>query len=130
MTAHIQVPKIDPSGEPATLSPKIITGLLREELKYDGVIVTDSLEMEGVRKLHPNDAEIPVLAIKAGVDQLLMPPNLGLAIDSVIKAVRSGGISEQRIDQSVLRILKMKLLRGVMLNAEVDVNRVDQIVGS
>lgn len=130
MTAHIQVPQIDPSGEPATLSPKIITGLLREELKYDGVIVTDSLEMAGVRKLHPNDAEIPVLAIKAGVDQLLMPPNLGLAIDSVIKAVRSGEISEQRIDQSVLRILKMKLLRGVMLNAEVDVNRVDQIVGS
>ncbi|GAA3622260.1 glycoside hydrolase family 3 protein [Lentzea roselyniae] len=129
MTAHIQVPQIDPSGNPATLSPKIITGLLREELKYDGVVVTDSLEMAGVRKLH-SDAEIPVLAIKAGVDQLLMPPNLGLAVESVLKAVRSGEISEQRIDQSVLRILKMKLLRGVMLNAEVDVNKVDQIVGS
>lgn len=129
MTAHIQVPRIDPSGNPATLSPKIITGLLREELKYDGVIVTDSLEMAGVRKLHP-DAEVPVLAIKAGVDQLLMPPNLGLAIDSVLKAVRSGEISEQRIDQSVLRILKMKLLRGVMLKAEVDESKVDQVVGS
>lgn len=129
MTAHIQVPQIDPSGNPATLSPKIITGLLREELKYDGVVITDSLEMAGVRKLH-SDAEIPVLAIKAGVDQLLMPPNLGLAIDSVVKAVRSGEISEQRIDQSVLRILKMKLLRGVMLTAEVDENKVDQIVGS
>jgi beta-N-acetylhexosaminidase len=129
MTAHIQVPQIDPSGNPATLSPRVITGLLREELKYDGVIITDSLEMAGVRKLH-SDAEIPVLAIKAGVDQLLMPPNLGLAIDSVVKAVRSGEISEQRIDESVLRILKMKLLRGVMLNAEVDANKVDQIVGS
>lgn len=129
MTAHIQVPQIDPSGNPATLSPKVITGLLREELKYDGVVVTDSLEMAGVRKLH-SDAEIPVLAIKAGVDQLLMPPNLGLAVESVLKAVRSGEISEQRIDQSVLRILKMKLLRGVMLTAEVDVNKVDQIVGS
>ncbi|MGW4212876.1 glycoside hydrolase family 3 N-terminal domain-containing protein [Lentzea sp. NPDC004789] len=129
MTAHIQVPQIDPSGNPATLSPRVITGLLREELKYDGVIITDSLEMAGVRKLH-SDAEIPVLAIKAGVDQLLMPPNLGLAIDSVVKAVRSGELSEQRIDESVLRILKMKLLRGVMLNAEVDVNKVDQIVGS
>jgi beta-N-acetylhexosaminidase len=129
MTAHIQVPQIDPSGNPATLSPRVITGLLREELKYDGVIITDSLEMAGVRKLH-SDAEIPVLAIKAGVDQLLMPPNLGLAIDSVVKAVRSGEISEQRIDESVLRILKMKLLRGVMLNAEVDVNKVDQVVGS
>ncbi|HEX7307344.1 glycoside hydrolase family 3 protein [Lentzea sp.] len=129
MTAHIQVPQIDPSGDPATLSPKIITGLLREELKYDGVVVTDSLEMEGVRKLH-TDAEIPVLAVKAGVDQLLMPPNLGLAIDSVVKAVRGGQISEQRIDQSVLRILKMKLLRGVMLTAQVDENKVDQVVGS
>jgi beta-N-acetylhexosaminidase len=129
MTAHIQVPQIDPSGNPATLSPKIITGLLRDELKYDGVVVTDSLEMAGVRKLH-SDAEIPVLAIKAGVDQLLMPPNLGAAIDSVVKAVRSGEITEQRIDQSVLRILKMKLLRGVMLTSEVDVNKVDQIVGS
>ncbi|WP_439662726.1 glycoside hydrolase family 3 N-terminal domain-containing protein [Lentzea sp. HUAS TT2] len=129
MTAHIQVPQIDPSGNPATLSPKIITGLLRDELKYDGVVITDSLEMAGVRKLH-SDAEIPVLAIKAGVDQLLMPPNLGLAIDSVIKAVRSGELTEQRIDQSVLRILKMKLLRGVMLTAEVDLNKVDQVVGS
>lgn len=129
MTAHIQVPQIDPSGNPATLSPKIITGLLRDELKYDGVVVTDSLEMAGVRKLH-SDAEIPVLAIKAGVDQLLMPPNLGAAIDSVVKAVRSGEITEQRIDQSVLRILKMKLLRGVMLTSEVDVNKVDQVVGS
>ncbi|MDT7786598.1 MAG: beta-N-acetylhexosaminidase [Pseudonocardiales bacterium] len=130
MTAHIQVPQIDPSGEPATLSKKVITGLLREELKYDGVVITDSLEMAGVRKLHPNDAEIPILAIKAGVDQLLMPPNLGLAIDSVVKAVRSGEIPEQRIDESVLRTLKMKLLRGVMLNTEVDVNKVDQVVGS
>ncbi|WP_434453397.1 glycoside hydrolase family 3 N-terminal domain-containing protein [Lentzea sp. E54] len=129
MTAHIQVPQIDPSGNPATLSPKIITGLLREELKYDGVVVTDSLEMVGVRKLH-SDAEIPVLAIKAGVDQLLMAPKLGLAIESVLKAVRSGEITEQRIDQSVLRILRMKLMRGVMLNAEVDETKVDQIVGS
>ncbi|WP_090097775.1 glycoside hydrolase family 3 protein [Lentzea jiangxiensis] len=129
MTAHIQVPQIDPSGNPATLSPKIITGLLREELGYDGVVVTDSLEMAGVRKLH-SDAEIPVLAVKAGVDQLLMPPNLGLAIDSVLKAVRSGEISEKRIDESVLRILKMKLLRGVMVTAQVDENKADQVVGS
>jgi beta-N-acetylhexosaminidase len=90
MTAHIQVPRIDPSGDPATLSPRIITGLLREELGYDGVIVTDALEMAGVRKLH-SDAEVPVLAIKAGVDQLLMPPNLGLAVNSVIAAVRNDG---------------------------------------
>ena len=121
MTAHIQVPQIDPSGDPATLSHRRSSpACCGTSSAYDGVVITDSLEMAGVRKLHPDDAEIPVLAIKAGVDQLLMPPNLGLAIDSVLKAVRSGEITEQRINQSVLRILKMKLMRGVMLTAEVD----------
>src|SRR5690606_21183241 len=57
MTAHIQVPNLDPSGEPATLSKPIINGLLREELGYDGVVVTDSLQMQGVREMHP-DSEI------------------------------------------------------------------------
>ena len=76
MTAHIQMPSLDPSGEPATLSKPIVTGLLRDELNYDGVVITDSLGMEGVRELHP-DAEIPVLALEAGVDQLLMPVGPG-----------------------------------------------------
>ncbi|MEU5693505.1 glycoside hydrolase family 3 N-terminal domain-containing protein [Actinosynnema sp. NPDC020468] len=113
MTAHIRMPKIDPSGEPATLS-KPVLDLLRRELGYDGVIVTDALGMAGVRQLHP-DAEVPVLALKAGVDQLLMPPNLGQAIESVVAAVRAGVLTEQRIDQSVARVLRMKFLRGVFL---------------
>src|SRR5439155_19202886 len=105
MTAHIQFPSLDPSKEPATLSQPILTGLLRNELGYDGLVITDSLRMEGVRKLH-SDAEVPVLALKAGADQLLMPPNLALARDSVLKAVRSGELSEQRLDQSVARVLR------------------------
>ncbi|KAA2262465.1 glycoside hydrolase family 3 protein [Solihabitans fulvus] len=129
MTAHIEFPKIDPSGEPATLSPTILTGLLRHELGYDGVVITDSLEMAGVRQLH-SDAEIPVLALKAGADQLLMPPNLGLAIDSVVAAVRSGVLTEQRIDQSVFRVLRMKFLRGILVKPLVDEKAVGSVVGT
>ncbi|MFI5607115.1 glycoside hydrolase family 3 protein [Amycolatopsis sp. NPDC051903] len=113
MSAHIQFPSLDPSGEPATLSKPIITGKLRDELGYNGVVITDSLEMEGVRELH-SDAEIPVLALKAGVDQLLMPVHLDVAINSVITAVKSGDLPMQRIDQSVLRVLKLKLGRGIL----------------
>jgi beta-N-acetylhexosaminidase len=74
MTAHIMVPALDPSGDPATLSHPILTGILREELGYDGVVVTDSLQMEGVRTKYGDD-RVPVLALKAGVDQLLNPPS-------------------------------------------------------
>ncbi|ROP39006.1 glycoside hydrolase family 3 protein [Saccharothrix texasensis] len=127
MTAHIQMPKIDPSGEPATLS-KPALDLLRENLGYDGVVITDSLAMAGVRQLH-SDAEIPVLALKAGVDQLLMPVNLELAVNSVLAAVRSGELSERRVDRSVLRILRMKVLRGMITSPPADVDAVDSAVG-
>lgn len=112
MSAHIVMPDIDPSGEPATLSPRMITGLLRQELGYDGLISTDSLRMQGVRELH-SDAEIPVLALKAGIDQLLMPIDLNLAINSVLSAVRDGKLDEKRIDDSVRRILRLKYQRGL-----------------
>ncbi|WP_461124172.1 glycoside hydrolase family 3 protein [Saccharothrix stipae] len=127
MTAHIQMPKIDPSGEPATLS-KPALDLLRENLGYDGVVITDSLAMAGVRQLH-GDAEIPVLALKAGVDQLLMPVDLELAVNSVLAAVRGGELTEQRIDRSVLRVLRMKFLRGMLTGPLVDVDAVDSAVG-
>ncbi|MCU1684967.1 MAG: beta-N-acetylhexosaminidase [Amycolatopsis sp.] len=128
MSAHIQFPSLDPSLEPATLSKPIITGKLRGELGYQGVVITDSLEMQGVRELHP-DADIPVLALLAGVDQLLMPVHLDVAIDSVIAAVNSGKLTEQRIDQSVLRILKLKLKRGILTHPFVDTNAVAKTVG-
>ncbi|RSM75503.1 beta-N-acetylhexosaminidase [Kibdelosporangium aridum] len=129
MTAHIAVPKIDSSGEPATLSKRFMTDILRNELKYDGVIVTDSLAMEGVRKKHP-DAEIPVLALEAGVDQMLMPPSLDTTIKGVLDAVRSGRISEERINQSVLRILKQKWKRGVFLKPFADERALPREVGT
>nr|WP_083467403.1 glycoside hydrolase family 3 protein [Kibdelosporangium sp. MJ126-NF4] len=129
MTAHITVPNVDPSKEPATLSKKFMTDILRNELKYDGVIVTDSLAMEGVRKMHP-DTEIPVLALEAGVDQMLMPPSLDTTIGAVLDAVRSGRISEERINQSVLRILKQKWKRGVFLKPFADERALPREVGT
>ncbi|MEU6643301.1 glycoside hydrolase family 3 N-terminal domain-containing protein [Saccharomonospora sp. NPDC046836] len=129
MTAHITVPSLDPSGNPATLSAPIITGILREELGYDGVVVTDSLQMQGVRELH-SDAEIPVLAIEAGVDQMLMPPDLDVAIGGVLDAVRSGRITEQRIDESVLRILELKWSRGIVGAPLVNERAVARTVGT
>ena len=88
MTAHIVVPSLDPSGTPATLSKPIITDVLRGELGYDGVVITDALTMQGVRDGFGDD-RIPVLALKAGVDQLLMPApgKLDIAYHAVLDAV-------------------------------------------
>ncbi|MGW0332083.1 glycoside hydrolase family 3 protein [Streptomyces sp. NPDC003011] len=107
MTAHIQFPALDDSGDPATLSHPVLTGILRGELGYDGVVVTDSLGMEGVRTKYGDD-RVPVLALKAGVDQLLNPPSLDVAWNAVLKALRDGELTEERLDASVLRILRLK----------------------
>ncbi|WP_438801127.1 glycoside hydrolase family 3 protein [Amycolatopsis magusensis] len=129
MSAHIAMPSLDPSGAPATLSKPIMTGLLREELGYNGVVVTDALRMDAIRKLYP-DAEAPVLAIEAGVDQMLLPPDFGAAVKGVSDAVHSGRLTEDRIDQSVLRILKLKFKRGILAKPLVDERAVGKIVGS
>ncbi|MFD3403084.1 glycoside hydrolase family 3 N-terminal domain-containing protein [Kribbella sp. NPDC058693] len=129
MTAHIVVPALDPSGDPATLSRPILTGILREQLRFDGVVITDSLGMQGVRDKY-GDAEIPLRAIEAGVDQLLMPVDPGLAYNSVLDAVRGGRISEARIDESVARILTLKHETGLVDHPYVDLARVAKIVGT
>ncbi|MFI5723471.1 glycoside hydrolase family 3 protein [Streptomyces cyaneofuscatus] len=128
MTAHIVVPALDPSEDPATLSRPILTGILREELGYDGVVVTDSLGMEGVRTKYGDD-RVPVLALLAGVDQLLNPPNLSVAWNAVLEAVRGGEISEARIDESILRILRLKAGLGLFRDPFVSGRGVDRTVG-
>ena len=92
MTAHLAFPALDDSGNPATLSKPILTGVLREQLGYKGVIVTDSLGMQGVRDLY-GDAEVAIRALEAGADQLLMSPAMDEAYGAVLGAVRSGRIS-------------------------------------
>ncbi|HEY0697607.1 MAG TPA: glycoside hydrolase family 3 C-terminal domain-containing protein, partial [Micromonospora sp.] len=110
-------------------SPAILTGVLRGELGFDGVVVTDALNMAGVRTKY-GDHRVPVLAIKAGADQLLMPPNLDLAYRSVLAAVRDGELTEQRIDESVRRILTLKYRRGLVRAPLVDVDAAVAAVGT
>ncbi|MGW6285474.1 glycoside hydrolase family 3 protein [Streptomyces sp. NPDC055107] len=129
MTAHIVVPALDPSEDPATLSRPILTGILREELGYDGVVVTDSLGMEGVRTKYGDD-RVPVLALLAGVDQLLNPPSLSVAWNAVLEAVRGGEISEARVDESILRILRLKSRLGLFRDPFVSRRGVERTVGS
>ncbi|MEU3599387.1 glycoside hydrolase family 3 protein [Streptomyces sp. NPDC006798] len=129
MTAHLQVAALDPSNDPATLSKPIITGILREELGFDGVIVTDALNMRGVRTKY-GDERIPVLALKAGVDQLLFPESLPIAWNAVVKAVRDGELTEARIEESVLRILRLKEKRGMLNDPVVSLSRLDRVVGN
>ncbi|EFE69360.1 beta-N-acetylglucosaminidase [Streptomyces viridosporus ATCC 14672] len=129
MTAHIVVPALDGAEDPATLSHPILTGILREELGYDGVVVTDSLGMEGVRTKYGDD-RVPVLALKAGVDQLLNPPSLEVAWNAVLRAVRDGELTEDRLDASILRILRLKTKLGLFKDPFVSHAGVDRTVGT
>lgn len=128
MAAHIIAPALDASRLPASLSRPIVTGILREKLGYDGVVVTDALSAGALAGY--DQSRIPIMAIKAGDDQLLMPTNLKEAIDSVVSAVKRGKISEQRIDRSVLRILLLKYKLGLFKDPYVNVNRVSEKVGT
>ncbi|MBW8091288.1 glycoside hydrolase family 3 C-terminal domain-containing protein [Streptomyces hygroscopicus subsp. hygroscopicus] len=129
MTAHLLFPALDPADDPATLSRPILTGVLREELGYDGVVVTDSLGMQGVRKKY-GDGRVPVLALRAGVDQLLNPPDLALAFQGVREAVRAGELSEDRIDRSLWRVLELKARRGLFDDPYTSDRAVNRTVGT
>jgi beta-N-acetylhexosaminidase len=129
MTAHISVPALDPSGLPATLSRPIITGILRKQLGFHGVVITDSLGMAGVRETY-GDARVPVLALKAGVDMLVNPPRLKLAYNAVLAAVNNGELTEHRIDKSVRRILELKQRLGLFDHPLVDVGAISSVLGT
>ncbi|MER5769719.1 glycoside hydrolase family 3 protein [Streptomyces sp. NPDC001985] len=129
MTAHLQMPALDPSDDPATLSRPIITGVLREELGYDGVIVSDALNMRGVLQKY-GEERVPVLALKAGVDQLLYPNNLPLAWNAVLRAVQDGELAEARLDEAILRILRLKEKLGLLRDPYVPEAAVDRGVGT
>ncbi len=127
MTAHIAVPALDDPGLPATLSPKILTGILREEMGFNGLIVTDALDMGGIAHgFTVGDAA--VRALEAGADVLLMPADPKLAIDAVAAAVKSGRISTKRIDDSVMRILTAKASVGLANARLADLTQLEKLV--
>ncbi len=128
MTAHVTFPKIDDTkvvsrkdgtkiALPATLSPKVITGLIREELGYDGVVSTDAMNMQAIAD-HFGPVDAAVRAVKAGVDIVLMPVGLEEVTDGVIEAVKKGEIPEERVERSVKRILTLKVKRGIFKSEE------------
>ena len=129
MTGHLAVPAIEPDANlPATLSRNILTGLLRNEMKYSGLIITDAMEMGGVTSQYA-PGEAAVRAIEAGADVLLMPPVPDAALAALEAAVKSGRISAKRIDESVRRILAAKARLGLEKNRLVDVARLYECFG-
>ncbi len=129
MTAHVVLRSVDPSGVPATMSEPILTGLLRKELGYDGLIITDALDMGGATETFPHDVA-PVQALKAGADQLLLPPEFDVAYNAVLDAFRSGELSMKRLDESVYRILRLKMKRGLFESPFVDVDAAEGVLGA
>ncbi len=129
MTAHLRIPALDPTPDlPATLSGPILTDLLRKEMGFRGIIVTDAMGMGGVTTLYtPGDAALR--AVKAGVDMLLLPPAPKEVIQTLINAVNNGEISESRIDMSVRRILEAKARLGLHLKKCVDIEMLDRKIG-
>jgi len=104
MTAHLAVPALEPVNEPATVSFNILSGVLRGELNFHGIIVTDAMDMQGLASMF-DTGEASVRAIQAGADVLLMPRRAEDAINGVVNAVLKGRIPRQRIDDSVARVL-------------------------
>ena len=111
MMGHMIIQQVD--GQPALLSHAVVTGLLREEMGFQGVVMTDSLEMQAMTGLY-SSGEIAAGAVKAGVDVLLCPQDLDESIHALVKAVEDGDITMERLDESVLRILRLKMNRGLL----------------
>ena len=126
MPGHLNVPAYEPDPNlPATISRNVLTGLLRDELKFKGLIVTDAMDMGGVTSIYaPGDAA--VRAVEAGADVLLMPPVPDAAMASLEAAVKSGRITLSRVDESVRRILQAKSRLGLEKDRLVDVEHLNE----
>jgi beta-N-acetylhexosaminidase len=130
MSAHIALPALE-GGQtrPGTIVPAVLTGLLRDSLHFNGLIVTDALEMGGLVNTF-GASEAPVLALIAGADLLLQPADPRATIDAVERAVREGRVSEERLDQSVRRVLALKQRLGLFAQRTVALENVPRTVGS
>jgi beta-N-acetylhexosaminidase len=136
LVAHLSVPALDPDpGHVATNSPSIVDGLLRKELGFRGLVVSDALDMAGMMHLYEAtngspSARAAVDVVKAGNDIVLLPPDLDAAYRGLLQAVRSGELSERRIDASVLRILQAKAAVGLHRARLVDLESLPELIGN
>lgn len=126
MIAHVKLPLLD-AAKPATLSKIIVSDLLINEFGFDGLIVTDALEMDALKK-HFSVDSVAINAVEAGNDMLLLPIDDAATVEAIVNAVRSGRISEERIDRSVRKILTVKEQLGLFENRFVDVERIGSVV--
>ena len=113
MIAHISLPNVTSDGLPASLSEELVSGRLRGELGYEGVIISDSLAMSAITQ-NFSSGEAALLALNAGVDILLMPEDYTAAFEALIQAVEDGRLSTERIDESLRRVLELKLSCGLL----------------
>lgn len=127
MTAHVALPKITGDEIPSTLNPKVSTDILRKDLKFDGIITTDAMEMGAIKKTF-SDERSAVMAVIAGADVILIPNSSKVAIDTIENAVKKGEITEERINESVRRLLKAKYKLGLAENRFVDLSKVNTII--
>jgi beta-N-acetylhexosaminidase len=128
MTFHGQLPGLDTSSLPATLNPRIMTDLLRGQLGFRGLVVTDALDMNGVLG-KMTMAEVTQRAVTAGNDVLLMPTDIAGAIDAVVDGVRRGLFPESRIDESVRKLLVAKQEMGLASQRLTDIGAMRSVVG-
>ena len=129
MTAHIAVPALAPPDLPATLSPAILTDLLRKQLGFKGLVITDALDMGGIAQGFSN-ADAAVRALEAGADTLLMPADPDVAIRAVVAAVENGRLTRTRIRESVVRILAAKERTGLDRKRFADLEGIGDVVDS
>jgi len=131
MVAHVTVPALDSDpNHVATISPFVVSDLLEKQLGFKGIIVTDALDMAGLTHLFANDVgRAAVEAFKAGNDMLLIPADLGASYEAMLRAVESGEISRQRLDVSVLKILKTKASLDLHESRTVDLSALANVVG-
>jgi len=130
MTAHIALPAVNgDSSTPATLAPRIITGLLRDSLHFRGVAITDAMTMEGIGKGYSAE-QSSVLAVQAGAEILLKPSDATRAINALVAAVDRGEISRSRIDSAARHMLELKARSGVAFAPMVSLERLREVVGS
>ena len=112
MVGHVNVPALDDDNNPASMSKAVITDMLRGELGYDGVIITDALNMSAISQYYSSE-QAAIMALKAGCDMLLMPEDFLQAYAGVMAAVADGTISEQRVNDSLKRIYRIKYADAV-----------------
>jgi beta-N-acetylhexosaminidase len=136
MVAHITAPVLEPDpSRVATNSPAIVTGILKQQLGFKGLVITDAMDMGGLTSVYPEGGpaaakHAAIDTVKAGNDMMLLFNDLDGAYKGLLSAVRSGEVPEKRIDESVLKILRAKASVGLNKASQVDINNIASVISS